>query len=307
MIAFNCSNCRLRIKRHDSEALTQIACPGCGQQVQVPEVRRRVRELVPASAVHGKLAAEQPAKTIRCLCPHCQAVVKAPGKAAGTRAPCPRCGLKVEIPVPKAESLGEVVAVVAQSAPAIHPIQQIDQLLHGTSEKSQPPAPVTTSGALIQVVCSRCQAILFAPANSVGVSIPCPRCRTAVQVTQAWAKRWYVNGRGPGDKMQVYGPFSLPELQHFAREGRLLPGDLVCAEGSDNWVPASQVKNLFAPESLLHSARSTPLPPPLPPPPDLQFAGTYSAPVHTRRQPRQTRSQEPSAGRSLLSRSAKGF
>jgi len=47
MIAFACPRCKTRIGRHNSEALTKIACPGCGQRLQVPQVPNDHGELLP--------------------------------------------------------------------------------------------------------------------------------------------------------------------------------------------------------------------------------------------------------------------
>ena len=45
---------------------------------------------------------------------------------------------------------------------------------------------------------------------------------------------------------QQQGPVALQALQDMARSGQLQPGDLVWRDGMPNWLPASQVPELFA-------------------------------------------------------------
>jgi hypothetical protein len=41
--------------------------------------------------------------SVRFTCPHCQVTINAPGNAAGKRRKCPKCGLILEVPVPRGE------------------------------------------------------------------------------------------------------------------------------------------------------------------------------------------------------------
>jgi hypothetical protein len=172
------------------------------------------------------------AKTIRCACPHCQAVIKAPAKAAGTRASCPRCGLKVEIPVPKAEpiqvvNVEEPLTPVAAHLPALPP----------------PPERVAP------------QALHF---RSTSASRRCPRSLGLLPpAAPGVSSRWFVWGTGADSTTKANGPFTLLELQHFVQEGRVVAGDLVCSEGSQDWVPAESVRGLALQQ----------VQPPTPPPP----------------------------------------
>lgn len=188
MIAFNCPKCRTVVRRQHHESGTKVPCPSCGQRLQVPQVQEPesptiMGELVfPASSV-PKVPSS--AATVRCTCPHCQAVIKAPAKTAGIRAPCPRCKLLVEIPVPKAEPL----ANVPLETPALLP-------------QTPPPPPV-------------------------------------LQET-----RWFVHASGSEAGTKPLGPYVLEELLQFVSEGRLARQDLLCEEGTEDWVPASTVKGL---------------------------------------------------------------
>jgi DNA-directed RNA polymerase subunit RPC12/RpoP len=213
MIAFACPRCTTRIERHDSESLTKVACPGCGQRLQVPQAPQPEAQTimgkllpVPAMLTSRKPPEESPAKTIRCVCPHCQAVIKAPPKAAGSRAPCPRCGMKVEIPVPRAEPLEEVLPVLPVVTEPVPLPAGLVEILYDSS-----PVPVQPN-SLVQ--------------NKIDVN------------------RWYICGSGPNEQGKVYGPFALSKLQQFVTEGRLLADDLVCKEGSEDWVPACTVNGL---------------------------------------------------------------
>jgi len=52
--------------------------------------------------------------------------------------------------------------------------------------------------------------------------------------------RWFVR-RGQA----IYGPFSEEQLRQLAAAGRLSPSDMLQAEGSNHWVPATSFQNLF--------------------------------------------------------------
>ena len=53
---------------------------------------------------------------------------------------------------------------------------------------------------------------------------------------------WYITR----DRQARYGPYSLEQLQDFVRTGNLEHTDLVWREGTDEWVPASTVRELFS-------------------------------------------------------------
>lgn len=65
---------------------------------------------------------------------------------------------------------------------------------------------------------------------------------------------WYVNR---DDKK--YGPYSSTQLVEMAKKGQVLPLDWVARGESGQWMPASQVKGLFAAPT-----QETSVPPPLP-------------------------------------------
>jgi len=54
------------------------------------------------------------------------------------------------------------------------------------------------------------------------------------------AEKWFFTRDG-----QQYGPLTALELKKFAKDGRLLPTDLLWKEGMPTWVPASSAKGLF--------------------------------------------------------------
>ena len=57
-----------------------------------------------------------------------------------------------------------------------------------------------------------------------------------------------------------YGPYKLVQMKQLAASGKLLPIDKVLQEGTNQWVPASQVEAIFPPTGI------TAAPPPLPGP-----------------------------------------
>lgn len=127
MISFQCPTCQTSAHVDELMAGQKIACPGCGQRLRVPAPQDRtiMGELVPPSRAALQSVHSTPAisatSVIRCVCPHCQATIKADGRKAGTRVACPRCRLQVEIPVPRAEVLEEVTSAPPRLMPA--PIQ----------------------------------------------------------------------------------------------------------------------------------------------------------------------------------------
>jgi len=72
------------------------------------------------------------------------------------------------------------------------------------------------------------------------------------------ADEWFVQRDG-----QNFGPFSSAQLKQMTTTGRLLPVDLVTKGEDGRWVPASQIKGLFA-TSPAPASQLPPMPPPLP-------------------------------------------
>src|SRR4051812_29923004 len=88
--------------------------------------------------------------------------------------------------------------------------------------------------------------------------------------------RWYFARNG-----QTFGPFSHEQLRDLARDGRLLPNDMVAYEGANQWVPASTVQGLFAPAAPPPAAAFTPAapaPPVAQPARPKQVVGVAAAP-----------------------------
>lgn len=130
MIAFACAKCKTKLHRPDAEAGTKIFCTSCNQKLLVPtpprladktmlgelqatDNRTLLGELQPAPTSRVQTRpTTQPvspaASPIRCACPHCNAVINADPRTAGTRASCPSCGCPVEIPLPKANLIEDV-------------------------------------------------------------------------------------------------------------------------------------------------------------------------------------------------------
>jgi hypothetical protein len=60
------------------------------------------------------------------------------------------------------------------------------------------------------------------------------------------ANEWFYTQNG----QQAPAPVSAAELKRLATVGQLLPTDMVWREGMANWVPASSIKDLFAPSRI---------------------------------------------------------
>jgi uncharacterized RDD family membrane protein YckC len=54
-----------------------------------------------------------------------------------------------------------------------------------------------------------------------------------------------------------YGPYMVEELIGFQREGRVGPGAMLCAEGTEQWIAAAQILGGAIPPSVPHSAAAT--------------------------------------------------
>jgi Mg-chelatase subunit ChlD len=72
---------------------------------------------------------------------------------------------------------------------------------------------------------------------------------------------WHYSRQGA-----VFGPVTSDQLRDLARDGNLLPDDLLCRQGTTKWVPARRVTGLF-PEAPPQPALPPPGPPALPPRP----------------------------------------
>jgi hypothetical protein len=64
---------------------------------------------------------------------------------------------------------------------------------------------------------------------------------------------------------QQHGPISAARLKQLADDGGIGPDDLVCQQGSSNWVPAKQVNGLFSQPTTGESTGPSSPPPLLPP------------------------------------------
>jgi hypothetical protein len=73
------------------------------------------------------------------------------------------------------------------------------------------------------------------------------------------ASNWLYSSNG-----QQHGPISAAKLKQLAVDGGIGLDDLVCQEGSSNWVPAKQVKGLFS-QPTSDETKGPSSPPPLPP------------------------------------------
>lgn len=185
MIAFTCPACTMLLNVHDDQAGTKVPCPSCGQRLRVPQCPESE-----SPTIMGKFVLPTPrtsgpdegARTIRCVCPHCQAIIKAPPRAAGAKAPCPRCSLLVEIPVPKADYVEEPVSVVPSPPPA------------DSQSGRTPPMPQPTparfddrpsDAALVPLTCGQCHATVYVPRQSAEAGLPCPRCARPIMLMPA--------------------------------------------------------------------------------------------------------------------------
>ncbi len=70
---------------------------------------------------------------------------------------------------------------------------------------------------------------------------------------------WYVAKRARGRQQRI-GPLTFDQLRAMAADGRLQPADLVYREGTENWLPAERVEEVFPAGPAL-----PPLPPDAPP------------------------------------------
>jgi hypothetical protein len=66
------------------------------------------------------------------------------------------------------------------------------------------------------------------------------------QIESVMAENWYYSRGGT-----TVGPVSALDLKQLASSGELTPTDLVWKEGMRDWVPAEQLKGLFAVPALV--------------------------------------------------------
>lgn len=133
--------------------------------------------------------------------------------------------------------------------------------------KCKTPLQVAASPSDTIVACPRCQTRMRVPASAppppappISVSVP-----PAVTASSDW---YYVQDR------KKFGPLSFASLQELALTGRLAKSDMVLQNGTDKWVPAETVANLFPPARVAvdgsqagNGTTTAPQPPPLPSPP----------------------------------------
>lgn len=118
--------------------------------------------------------------------------------------------------------------------------------------------------------CSQCKTVLTVTPDSFGKKVACPRCGQKIQIPAAPANKSVPVGSAdvkagappavpappaatpPGKEGYFVvqdgkraGPFSLAQLQDLVAQGKLKPAKLVLPAGSQQWVPAAQVPQLF--------------------------------------------------------------
>src|SRR5262245_28176469 len=98
--------------------------------------------------------------------------------------------------------------------------------------------------------------------------------------------QWYYARQG-----ETFGPFTPAQLRDLARQGTLLPDDMVSRPGAKKWVPASSIPGLFGEPEPSTAVSPTPRGPvPLTPAADSPwFTGVTptpaAAPVAIQQQP----------------------
>ncbi|MBL8794607.1 MAG: hypothetical protein JNM56_11940 [Planctomycetia bacterium] len=174
MIAFSCPRCQHALTRHESEGGSKIACPGCGQRLQVPQPPRVdktvlgqlsndagnktvIGELLPAPLLSTpRSVAANPAPVpdpfvsstaLRCVCPGCQALMSVNPRRAGSLADCPRCKTTFEVPVPRQADLlldatPAALTALPPALPVAAPAQPTDLFAF---EEGSAPEPVRRS------------------------------------------------------------------------------------------------------------------------------------------------------------------
>jgi transcription elongation factor Elf1 len=108
MIRFACYRCNTILRAKDENAGTEMRCPNCKVQVEVPPSHagpENVQTKRPTPRPRGEPAqiGTAPPPTITFRCPHCHAIQTFTMDLAGQIVKCPLCHLPFQIPVPQAQ------------------------------------------------------------------------------------------------------------------------------------------------------------------------------------------------------------
>jgi DNA-directed RNA polymerase subunit M/transcription elongation factor TFIIS len=105
---FACPACNTVMNASDSKVGVKVACPKCGQRLQIPAPPKGTilaKPLPPRSADDGRTSdreaahlTEDTAGVIRFFCPKCMTTIEAREQQAGTIKACEHCGLRLKIP-----------------------------------------------------------------------------------------------------------------------------------------------------------------------------------------------------------------
>src|SRR5262249_14479484 len=104
--------------------------------------------------------------------------------------------------------------------------------------------------ALLWLSCPHCRVFFHIDDANAGRQVACRACGNPIRIpgTTPKVSHWfYTRDRKP------HGPVTFEQLKERARNGELLPHELVWQEGMANWVEARSVDGLY------------PTPPPVPP------------------------------------------
>jgi DNA-directed RNA polymerase subunit RPC12/RpoP len=99
MISFGCPRCKTFLTRLDQEAGGKMACPSCGQRLQIPTPPHKtvLGELIPPTKTRlGELAA--PTQTPPASSAGLPAAQQAPGAARMAVTRCPECRRSLDVP-----------------------------------------------------------------------------------------------------------------------------------------------------------------------------------------------------------------
>lgn len=164
MIRFQCTSCGKGIQVADAAAGKKGKCPACGILLTVPAATASLASVISSSPGHTSAASASRLveETIAFRCPTCNAGLKVPGKLAGRKGKCPKCGEPLAIPTssPKKQSrpVGmsplDALAAVEASAVATPP-----------PSVSAPQNQGTATSTIGGVRCPSCLALLPAEAK----------------------------------------------------------------------------------------------------------------------------------------------
>jgi DNA-directed RNA polymerase subunit M/transcription elongation factor TFIIS len=136
---------------------------------------------------------------------------------------------------------------------------------------------------MIRVSCPKCKTILQVEDKQAGQVIACSTCKTSLRLPKAPAlftstqaasttqsptpeSKKATKGVAPADKWFVArrkkkdGPFTLNQLKQLASTGNLKPTDMVLKEGCAKWLPAGEIKELFASPAIPAFVQTSNLP-----------------------------------------------